>query len=312
MTGAGCLGRAALAPPGLWFRSNAYEGSQAGGLVARIEKVHVPGSDDPLSVSLALQAADAVLIRGATVSSGVATPCSAGAVAEAMTLDQQPRWDRPVGVKGDHELSLDFQGAVPFLAEPGAVLDLQVTGVAGDGCLRLPFSSIDSTGSAPTSPAMLRPVSRVSGGGVLRAGFPLARAPYPAVDDELRIEVWLKNMQIGAELGWIWQGCAGRCANFPGLEFPFWLLTEVVPLRARGFGLGVEVAYGVIYGPASGGDWLLHGPRLALHLVELTPAVWPGGAEVRGRGFEISLAYQRAALGLQPPTFILGLGLVAF
>jgi hypothetical protein len=309
LMGAGCLSRAiVLSPPGLRFRPDPYEGSRAGPLAARIEMVRVPGGDSPLTVTMALFADEVVLIRGATVASSAAAPCAAGRVAEIMVLDQQPRWDRPVGVKGNHELALEFPGAIPFLAEPGAVLDLQISGTGGDSCLRLPFGPSDLTTSVPT----LRPERRLTGGGVARAGFPLRRAPYAIIDDELRIELWLKDLQIGAEMGWIWQGCPGGCDQTPGLEFPAWLFAEVVPLRARGYGLGVEAAYGFIYGPATGGDWWLHGPRLALHLVELSPSIWPGGAEARGRGLELSLAYQRAASGPLPPTFILGVGLVAF
>ncbi len=60
-----------------------------------------------------------------------------------------------------------------------------------------------------------------------------------------------------------------------------------------------------------GVDEIQHGPRLALHLLELPPSVW-GARALSGRGLEVSLSYERSLVGPIPAAWVVGLGAVAF
>jgi hypothetical protein len=308
--GAGCLSRGFLTrPPTDGYTAVRPTGAAAGPLTAQVERVVVVAARNVARIEVTVHAARPALIEDARVASAEAAPCAGGSGARAFKLDDQVRWDRPVGVMGEHRLAFEFDDAAPLLARANAVLDLAVREPGSDvpACVRLPLGRVDGEGEP-----VLRPDRRWSVGGVFRAAAPLTRVPVRWADDELRVSRWLDPMLVGFEAGWSAQACPEPCPATPELQFPLWAFVEGIPWRRRGFGIGLEGAYGVIFGASSEGEELLHGPRVALHLLELAPDVWPGRAQVSARGLELSLAYQRTAVGHFPPAWLVGLGWVAF
>jgi hypothetical protein len=307
----GCFSRGFVARPplGAWAPARPAA-TTAGPLAARLEAVQVLADSDVVLVRLALRASRPALVADARLSSAQATPCAAGASARSFALDGQPRWDRPLGVAGEHEheLVLFYDGAAPLLARADAVLDV----VVGDptspapACVRIPLGA-DGEGRA-----VLQPARAWSVGGALRAAAPTTRGPIRLIDDELRVSRWLGPVALGVELGWAFQGCLTPCPETPSLELPAWAVVELVPIRGRSFGVGLEGAYGVIFGLESGANDVRHGPRVALHLLELPRAVWGADTQTTARGLEVSLSYERSAAGPLPPAWIVGLGWVAF
>jgi len=271
--------------------------------------VWVPSGSDIVRIVVDLRASRAALVVDARLASAQAPPCAAGESARSVSLDEQRRWDRPVGVTGAHAMELFFDGAASLLGRADAVLDVSVGDPATSArtCLRVPLGADPEAGTAVLAPARAWSV-----GGVLRGGVPTTRAPARFLDDELRFTRWLGPAALGLEAGWSVQGCVTRCPLVPGIEFPVWALVEVVPARAHGLALGLEAAYGVTLGTASGVDEVLHGPRVALHLLELPPPVWGARARTTGRGLEISLSHQRSAAGPIAPVWLVGIGWVTF
>jgi hypothetical protein len=305
----GCLSASLLLnTPAERYAPATPEAFRAGAAAGQIDTVVVTTENRGAVVSILVTANETVLIAGATLSSMEAAPCTAGVGALGVELDGQKRWDRPIGLKGQHTVTLTFNAVTELLGEPGAVLDVQLAGAAADRCLRFPLGVLDR--NAPMNPS-----SPWAVGGVLRASFPAGSGPYQWLDDELRFSYWFSRAVVGAEAGWALTGCAQACGVTPSYQFPLWLLAEIVPLRVRGFGLGVEVAYGLLPGSRMRpGDptLLMHGPRLALHFLEITPAVSSRRTQVAAKGVEVSLSYQRAWLGPVEPMVIIGLGLVTF
>jgi len=100
--------------------------------------------------------------------------------AEAVWLDQQRRWDRPVGWSGEHELELRFGAPHELLREP-LVLDLLLVDGGKDGdpdrCLRRRLGGPDAQDG-------FRRKSRASSGG----GFGLMLIdPRPSDDPALTL-----------------------------------------------------------------------------------------------------------------------------
>jgi len=306
----GCLSREILQRmPGVAYAPARPVAAAAGPLTVQVTSVDFAADSDLVRVVVDLRAARAALVVDARLASAEAPPCAAGASARSFSLDEQPRWDRPVGVTGAHGLTMVFDGAAPLVQRADAVLDVSVGEPATNDrtCLRLPLGADPETGAAVLAPA--RPWSA---GGVLRGGVPTTRAPVRFLDDELRFSRWLGAAAFGIETGWSLQGCVTRCPVIPGLELPLWALVEVVPTRGHGMGLGLEAAYGVIFGLGSGPNEVLHGPRVALHVLELPPSAWGARAQTTARGLEISLSYERPAVGPIPPVWVLGIGWVRF
>ncbi len=225
--------------------------------------------------------------------------------AKASAPAGQRRWDRPIGVEGTHKLAATFIGATALMRDADTVLDVELASAGEPSCVRVALEP-HGRDSAP------RGTPRWTVGGVLRGGFPTGVGRYAMIDDELRFLYWFPRLAVGAELGWTLSNCSKTCGNY---QVPLWLLAETIALERRGFGLGVSAAYGLSYGPdgGAGPDVWLHGPRLALHLLHLVPPVGAaGGGPTRGKGIEVSLAYQRALVGPVPPMFVVGFGVVAF
>jgi hypothetical protein len=305
----GCFSRGVLMRPPLGASAPTRPAAVAGGpLAAQLADVQVVADSDVVRIKLAVRASRPALVADARLSSTQAPPCAAGAPARSFALDEQPRWDRPLGVTGAHELVVFFDGAAPVLARADAVLDVVVgePATTAPACVRIPLGADDAGG------AVLRPARAWSVGGALRAAAPTSRGPIRSLDDELRISRWLGSVALGVETGWAFQSCFTPCLGTSFLQVPVWGVVELVPFRGRGLGVGVEGAYGVLFGFKSGDNDLRHGPRLALHLLELPPAIWGGGAQTTARGLEVSLAYERSAVGPLPPAWVVGLGWVAF
>ena len=304
--GAGCLSRALGRAPAGGFVPTRPEAATAGPLAAELERVDVVTGSDLVRVALRLHAARATLVAEARVSSSASPPCAAGVSARSFALDAQVRWDRPLGVTGSHALVLVFDGAAPLLAHPDAVLDLAVgePATAVTVCVRVALGADAGTG-AP----VLEPARAWSVGGVLRTAAPTSRGPTRWIDDEVRVTRAVGPLALGIEGGWTELACPTSCGFTPSLAVPLWAVAEVVAARRGGLGLGVEAAYGMVFG--LGVDEIQHGPRLALHLLELPPSVW-GARALSGRGLEVSLSYERSLVGPIPAAWVVGLGAVAF
>jgi hypothetical protein len=308
--GPGCLSRGVLQrAPGAAYAPARPTATSSGPLAVQLTAVDVAAGSDIVRVVLDLRASRAALVVDARLASAQAPPCAAGASARSFSLDEQPRWDRPVGVTGAHALTLMFDGAAPLLGRADIVLDVSVGEpvTSARTCVRVPLGADPDAGVA-----VLAPARQWSVGGVLRGGVPTTRAPVRILDDELRFTRWLGPAAVGLEAGWSVQGCVTRCPVVPGFQLPLWALVEVVPARRHGMGLGLEAAYGVIFGLGSGPDEVLHGPRVALHVLELPPTAWGARAPTTARGLEVSLSYERAAAGSIPPVWIVGIGWVRF
>ncbi|HEY0706238.1 MAG TPA: hypothetical protein VGG33_05540 [Polyangia bacterium] len=104
-------------------------------------------------------------IRSAFLTAVTAPPCTQGASLQALWLEQDRRWDRPVAWTGAHHFELAFATPRGFLREPTA-LDVQLidgdqTGQPdSDLCIRLPLR-----GSASAS-TLRRESAWTSGGGL--------------------------------------------------------------------------------------------------------------------------------------------------
>jgi hypothetical protein len=304
----GCLSRAFIVnAPGGVFVPARPAAALAGPLMAQLERVEVVTGSDQVTVALGLRAARAALIADARLSSSASPPCAAGVSAGAFALDAQARWDRPVGVTGPHDLVLAFAGAAALLAQPDAVIDLAVGEPTTDAtvCVRVALGADTGTG-AP----VLRPARAWSIGGVLRTAAPTSRGPTRWIDDEIRVTRAVGPLALGAEAGWAEQVCPTSCGFTPSLAAPLWAVAELVAARRGGLGLGVEAAYGMVFG-LGGFDEIQHGPRLSLHVLELPPSVW-GARAPSARGLEISLSYERSLVGPIPAAWVVGFGGVAF
>ncbi|MEP6652608.1 MAG: hypothetical protein ABJA82_04585 [Myxococcales bacterium] len=291
------------------------------GLAVQVTQLELTDAGPGVSVDVILRADTTAQIAGAILTAAAAAPCSVGVVATSLALDDWTRWDRPVGVSGTHAVRFAFDGGAPLLAGGEMVLDLRMVQIGGgsDGpqgserCVRLPLGAPQATRAWNPAPR------RWSVGAVLRAGLSANRSRSRPIDDELRLQYWFQHVLVGLEAGWSLEQCeGGACDPSPGVVLPAWLLAEAIPIRVRGFGFGVQAAYGVGYGIRRASDWarapdlIVHGPRLTLHLLRLTPALYGAGGATGAKGLELSVAYQTAARGAVPAALMIGVGLVAF
>lgn len=306
----GGMGAARLATtPDQEQRPAETRGYHADAVAAQLSSVQLTAADHGARVAMTLTTQEAALLAGATLSAAVAPPCAAGVGAHGITLAGQPRWDRPLGIKGTSDVTLSFGDAAELLSDPTAVVDLRLASAAGQSCLRVPLGpAAGGPGLVPSSPWSL--------GVSARTTFVPGHEQYQSLGGGLRAARWFSRGLIGLEAGIAWVDCARPCAILPEYQLPLWLLAGAVPLQVRGFGLGLELAYGLIPGiPRQDSDpsSLTHGPRLTLQLLEVTPRI---GAATRAiassRGVELSLSYQWTWLGPAPPTLLFGLGLVTF
>lgn len=284
-------------------------GAHTDAVAAQLSGVRITAADHGAHVSMTLTARQAALLAGATLSAADAPPCAAGVSAHGITLQDQTRWDRPLGIKGTAAVTLTFGDAAELLSDPTAVVDLRLAGAAGPSCLRVPLGpAAGGPGLAPSSPWSM--------GISARTTFAPGHEMYQSLGGGLRAARWFSRGLIGLEAGAAWVGCARPCAVLPEYQLPLWLLAGAIPLRVRGFGLGVELAYGLIPGiPRQDTDpsSVTHGPRLTLQLLEVTPRIAAATRTIASaRGVELSLSYQWTWLGPSPPTLLFGLGLVAF
>ncbi len=303
---AGCLSGSVLqGTPSQRYEPPVLEAPRGNVLALQLTAVVVSFGDRNPVVEVTAKASAPAMIARAALSSASAAACAAGIEAQTIELDGQRRWDRPIGVEGTHKLAATFIGATALMRDADTVLDVELASAGEPSCVRVALEP-HGRDSAP------RGTPRWTVGGVLRGGFPTGVGRYAMIDDELRFLYWFPRLAVGAELGWTLSNCSKTCGNY---QVPLWLLAETIALERRGFGLGVSAAYGLSYGPdgGAGPDVWLHGPRLALHLLHLVPPVGAaGGGPTRGKGIEVSLAYQRALVGPVPPMFVVGFGVVAF
>lgn len=276
---------------------------------AQLNSVLVDAADGGAVVSVTVTAHEAALLEGATLSSAAAAPCAAGVSAHAVALGGQLRWDRPVGFKGSASVVLTFSDATALLGEPGAVVDLRLAGAAKERCLRVPL------GAAGDETAML-PAPPWRAGGAVRTTFALERGFSQFLGGAIRGSYWFSRGLVGVEGGLALMSCVHPCGVVPQYQVPLWLLAGAIPVRVRGFGLGVELAYGVIPGISrrdSDPTIVMHGPRVTLHLLEVTPRLAATTRSMAAaRGLELSLSYQRPWVGPAPEALVFGVGVVAF
>jgi hypothetical protein len=275
-------------------------------VAAQLSGVAVSADDHGAGVSMTVTAQETALLAGATLSVAAAAPCTAGVSAHGLTVGDQRRWDRPVGLKGTSTVTLIFSDAAALLGDPNAVVDLRW---AGESCLRVPLGpAVGGPGLVPSSPWSV--------GLSARTVFAPGHGINQSLAGALRGGRWFSHGLLGVEAGAAFVACERPCTVLPQYQLPLWLLAGAIPVRVRGFGLGVEVAYGLIPGITrkdSDPAIVTHGPRLTLQLLETTPPLAAAARrDTTVRGVELSVSYQWTWLGPAPPTVLFGLGLVAF
>jgi hypothetical protein len=229
----------------------------------------------------------------------LAAPCTGGLRAELMAVDGQTRWDRPVGLGVDHDVTLSFPGDPRLEAGP-LVLDVEIAGAHGTACARLPVTEAE------------RPLVALSKG-VFGFGFSIAvplRARSSAI---VRVDAlvgrWIGPVIVGLRLGVgldprrVAYGGDGdnSSTSSPARFFELHVAPEVrfFPYvrgtRAVGLSLSFEVG-GAVAGAGTATDPerddTLWGARLGVIFAALkpTPLGAPAHRSRGGRGFELALA----------------------
>ena len=212
-------------------------------------------------------------LRRARLAPATAAPCTAGWVAETVWLDQQRRWDRPLGWSGDHELELSFRAPGGILREP-AVLDLLLVepdrGSGTERCLRRPLGG-------PTAEDGFRRKDRTSAGGSLglvwASGSPAEGDwLFAGVQASGSLGVWFGRWRLGGQL----DVCVGNCDPRSLIPLPVAAMVERLLYLGRRFTLAAAVGYqpGRVDDLVSlwrkPGTWV-HGPRAALRLLGPRP-----------------------------------------
>ncbi len=229
-----------------------------------------------------------------------AAPCTVGLLAELIDVDGQTRWDRPVGLGVDHDVTLSFPGA-PQLAAGPLALDVEIAGARGTTCARLPLTEA-------TRPLVARSKGVLGGGFSVSA--PLRARSSAAIRADALGGRWVGPVLVGLRVGVgvdpnrvsygggdgnssSSSSKAGRFAELhlaPQLTF----LPYVRGTHALGLSLSFEVG-GAVSGAGTAADPkrddIFWGPRLGVILASVAPV--PLGAPTRrtrvGRGFELAL-----------------------
>ena len=250
-------------PPGEYVARSGAE--RPGGGAPPVE---VSFDQKGLTAITALDTAGGAELVRARLVPAEASPCSAGWVADHVTLDGQRRWDRPLSFSGSRQLALHFDVPRELLRAPLA-MDLSVSEGGTRRCLRLPV--VEAAGAGP--PLYVRK-SRASGGGNLgllvnEGALGVTRSTNVVAGGSAG--AWFGRTRLGGRL----DICMPNCSRSV-IAFPVTATIDQLLYAGGRLTVGMDVGYQVgriedlvsLWGDSR--TWV-HGPRVGLMLLGPRP-----------------------------------------